>query len=64
MSAAVAGIERRLTGSEAEQWLVLMQNNDLLASNKTCGPEDGRTACSIVLWTDPLPPPSLAPAKR
>jgi hypothetical protein len=64
MMTAVAGIERRLTGPEAEQWLVLMQNNDLLASNKTCGPEDGRTACSIVLWTAPLPPPSLAPAKR
>jgi hypothetical protein len=64
LTAAVAGIERQLTGPEAEQWLVLMQNNDLLASNKTCGSEDGRTACSIVLWTGPLPPPSLAPARR
>lgn len=66
LMAAVAGIEHRMTGPEAERWLTIMQNNDIVAAEKagTCAPQNGHTACTIAVWVEPLPPPTLAPEKR
>jgi hypothetical protein len=70
LTEAVVGIERRLTGPEAEDWRTLIQNNHLPAvlaaaeKAKDCGPQNGREACLLPLWTGPLPPPSLTPAQR
>lgn len=42
-----------LTGQGAMQWLDLMRLNDITRSSRTCAPQNGREACSIVLWTQP-----------
>jgi hypothetical protein len=45
----------------AEQWLALMQNNDIIRSPRSCFTQEGRAACSIVLWTETPPsPPAMA----
>nr|WP_294563429.1 hypothetical protein [uncultured Rhodopila sp.] len=53
-----AAISKALTRSDAEVWLVLMRNNDAIASTpRTCAEVDGRMACQMELWSGPAPPP-------
>jgi hypothetical protein len=46
-----------LTGRDAAVWLDLMRDNDIARVNRTCAPQDGRNACSFVMWAEPMPPP-------
>lgn len=70
LSADVAGIEHTMTGPDAKGWRLLVENNDLpaavAAAEKagTCGPQDGREACTLPLWAGPPPPPPLTPAQH
>jgi hypothetical protein len=55
LTAAVAGLDRRLTGPDALQWLGLMRDNDIARAARSCASQAGGTACSFALWTDPPP---------
>jgi hypothetical protein len=56
LTAAVAGLNRELAGPEARQWLTLIQDNDIVRADRSCGSQGGGTACSFELWTDPPRP--------
>jgi hypothetical protein len=58
LTAAIAGLNRELASPEAQQWLALIQDNDIVRANRSCGSQGGGTACSFELWTDP-PRPSV-----
>jgi hypothetical protein len=46
-----------LTGRDAAVWRNLMRDNDIARVNRTCAPQNGRNACSFVMWAEPMPPP-------
>jgi hypothetical protein len=45
-----------LTGRDAAVWLDLMRYNDIARVNRTCAAQNGRNACSFVMWAEPTPP--------
>jgi hypothetical protein len=52
-----AAIGLALTGRDAAVWLDLIRDNDIARVNRTCAPQNGRNACSFVMWAEPMPPP-------
>jgi hypothetical protein len=45
-----------LTGRDAAVWRDLMRDNDIARVNRTCAQQNGRNACSFVMWAEPMPP--------
>jgi hypothetical protein len=46
-----------LTGWDAAVWLRLMRDNDISRVNRSCARQNGREACSFVMWTEPVSSP-------
>jgi hypothetical protein len=52
-----AAVGAALTGRDAAVWLDLMRENDIARVNRTCAAQNGRNACSFVMWVEPVSPP-------
>jgi hypothetical protein len=59
-----AAVGLALTGRDAAVWLELIRDNDIARVNRTCAPQNGRNACSFVMWAEPMPPPRRANGGR
>ena len=51
-----AAVGAALTGRDAAVWLDLMRENDIARVNRTCAAQNGRKACSFVMWVEPVSP--------
>lgn len=54
-----SAIGRTLTQADADQWLMLMENNEIARAPRGCAQQGGRQACSFVFWDAPAPPPGV-----
>ena len=52
-----AAVGAALTGRDAAAWVDLMRENDIGRVNRTCAAQNGRKACSFVMWVEPVSPP-------
>jgi hypothetical protein len=52
-----AALGAALTARDARVWLGLIRDNDIARVNRTCAPQNGREACSFMMWAEPMPPP-------
>jgi hypothetical protein len=52
-----AALGAALSGRDATVWLDLMRNNDIERVNRSCASQNGRRACSFLMWTEQMPPP-------
>jgi hypothetical protein len=52
-----AAVGLALSGRDATAWLDLIRDNDIARVNRTCAQQNGRNACSFVMWAEPMPQP-------
>ena len=54
-----ADLGAALNARDAAVWLDLMRSNDIARVNRVCAAQNGRNACSFVMWSEPVPPPRM-----